>query len=301
MALLSFPSLIPDDRFPQFYDLLPVLGSQADDGPHNNVQLTLTDVVCIHKGKKLSAVYRATLRATSDSPEAAEHLPREVVCKVVYGRPARDKLHFEFSMYDKLQDLQGRLIPQCFGLYEGEMDDGRAACLLLEYCGEELTRKLRYTSWDFRRQVLDSLLEIHRRGVVHNDVRERNIVINKEGRPIIVDFDISDSKNHDCPVKLPIQFDVPEPDRFHFGCDELHWAGQLADVWLPTTFLFLGRRVPIKYTDSPELLAKVAPSGTSPEEALERAHVYYQMFRTALEKRKRCEPYEYLDNSMVDE
>ncbi|GBE89759.1 hypothetical protein SCP_1700840 [Sparassis crispa] len=282
MPLLRFPALHSRDPI-SFY------GLEAID-EHTYADITLTDVKSIHEGKRLSVVYRATAHATS--PELAS---QDVVCKVAYGRRSRDSLHHEARIYDKLRALQGRVIPRCLGLYEGELEDGLAACLLLEYCGAELVKILCFRARE--RQVLDSLQEIHRHGVQHNDVRECNIVVSEGGRPIIIDFDVA--QEHDCKLQMDIKFDQVKPDVYEFGCHELHRAAVSADAWLPRVIPYLWYHVPIEFAESPELLATQAPKDMPPDDALKQAQAYHAMFLEALRKRERGEPYCWRDDRMV--
>ncbi|KAL6298899.1 hypothetical protein BKA93DRAFT_809132 [Sparassis latifolia] len=257
----------------------------------------LNNVTAVRKEQQVKQVYRATVDVKSGSPEATEQIPSGVICKVVYGRRSRDALAVEAHIYEILRDLQGRSIPCCLGLYKGEMEDGLAACLLLEDCGRELERKLRYTDWRFRRQLFDTLEEMHRKGIKHGDIVENNIVVNHEGSPIVVDFSTATTK-HDCQYKPPLKFDIVEPDEVEFGCVELHRAAVFADVWLPQTMRYMGSNIPTRRALTPEMLAESAPRCVPPQRALEEARLSLKVFRRALAKRAQCEPYTYEFDTM---
>jgi tRNA A-37 threonylcarbamoyl transferase component Bud32 len=50
-----------------------------------------------------------------------------------------------------------------------------------------------------RRKLGESLLAIHRHGVAHKDMAERNVVLNEKGDPFVIDFELS-SDDHKCPA-----------------------------------------------------------------------------------------------------
>ncbi|KAL6298886.1 hypothetical protein BKA93DRAFT_809117 [Sparassis latifolia] len=253
----------------------------------------LNNVTAVCKEQQVKQVYRATVDVKFGSPEATEQIPSGVICKVVYSRRSRDALVVEAHIYEILRDLQGRSIPRCLGLYKGKMEDGLAACLLLEDCRRELERKL-YTDWRFRQQLFNTLEEMHCKGIKHGNIVENNIVVNHKGSPIIVDFSTATTK-HDCQYKLPLKFDIVEPDEVEFGCVELHRAAVFADVWLPQTMRYMGSNIPTQRALTPEMLAESAPrcQCVPPQRALEEARLSLKVFHRALAKRAQCEPYTY--------
>jgi hypothetical protein len=58
--------------------------------------------------------------------------------KICYSEEAMLRLEIEARHYEQLNDLQGDVIPTCFGLFEGSMSGFPLKCLLLDYCGENL-------------------------------------------------------------------------------------------------------------------------------------------------------------------
>lgn len=90
--------------------------------------LTFRSTKQIHDGH--SSVYKGILSGYSSDT-------LEVVCKLVTGTKAIDRLRRETKMYEtKLCDMQGTGIPIFYGMYTGTVDSEPAACLILEYCGE---------------------------------------------------------------------------------------------------------------------------------------------------------------------
>lgn len=72
------------------------------------------------------------------------------------------------------------------------------------YCGEPLTEEfglinidLRFVSamlymsadFIFRLDIAGHILELHKHDIQHGDLAERNIPVNKEGKPFIINFD----------------------------------------------------------------------------------------------------------------
>ncbi|GBE89710.1 hypothetical protein SCP_1700340 [Sparassis crispa] len=260
MAILYFPDVYSEEEHPQLYDLHSV-GDLEDD-----MELTIANVKLMKKGET-ATVYRASVDGVAYLPEGAAPPPMDIVCK----------------------DLQGIAIPRYVGLFQGEMEDGRCACLVREYCGERLRKPLCGTKWDFRGEVVNLLRQIHDKGVEHGNFSEENIVIDVEGRPFLIDF--SEAEKHECEATMPITIDDIQPMLKDFGCRELFNAAVLAEVWLPGKILFMGFYVPTQFAQSPEMLATCAPEGVSPDEALKAGQEYYDMFRSTFEKRRRYEYY----------
>ena len=91
-----------------------------------------------------------------------------------------------------------------------------------------------------RTAVLQSLAEIHKMGVSHDDPEERNIVLRKDGRVVFIDFEHADT-DHTC------YFDTTEFSRETWpprdcpflshtsGCEELFQVAVRAQIWIPGT------------------------------------------------------------------
>jgi predicted Ser/Thr protein kinase len=92
-----------------------------------------------------------------------------------------DELDHEMEVYDLLSDLQGSYIPTLLlhGFYEGGM-----YFIGFSLCGnvpEKLDTKQ-------KRTLLRAMDLIHSRGIVHNDIKKENILVDGSGNPFIIDF-----------------------------------------------------------------------------------------------------------------
>ncbi|PFH49422.1 hypothetical protein AMATHDRAFT_110297, partial [Amanita thiersii Skay4041] len=126
----------------------------------------------------------------------------------------------EACMYaGALKPLQGKTVPRCYGLYAGTREDGQTiACLVLEYWGQCLRQQFRRLSLDTKLRVLNQLGEIHRRGLLHGDFAERN-VLEMNGDIRIIDFD--QLVDHECHCDMNFRPGGKQPDVATFGCAQL--------------------------------------------------------------------------------
>lgn len=103
------------------------------------------------------------------------------ICK---HRDMLPELLNEIAIYEKLSKLQGRGIPKllCHGYLE---------CVL--YCvGISLSGSVPQNLNEKQKQMLLNTLErIHEAGILHNDIRKENILIDEVGNPFIIDFGFS--------------------------------------------------------------------------------------------------------------
>lgn len=63
------------------------------------------------------------------------------------------------------------------------------------------------------RQLADALNYLHARGILHRDVKPKNILIGEAGRPILCDFGIAarlDADGHTGPIRATFQYQAPE-------------------------------------------------------------------------------------------
>lgn len=127
------------------------------------------------------------------------------------------RLKREAGVYRRLRTLQGHGIPLCLGvvdLSKGEIQldaprrsrslhtDSFSACLLLSWAGEpfgfttsEDVDVERVRLGRLREDLIALVGRIHELGVLHGDAARRNIVIDTvHDRPVIVDFELADSK-----------------------------------------------------------------------------------------------------------
>lgn len=77
---------------------------------------------------------------------------------------------------------------------------------------------------------MESAMILHELGVVHNDFRERNIRLDKEGdRAWIVDF--GEASSHKC-ASEDFFIGGEIPDRSKFGCSELYAVAIDTRMWV---------------------------------------------------------------------
>lgn len=92
-----------------------------------------------------------------------------------------DELHNEIEIYRLLSDLQGRCIPKLVlhGYWEGGM-----YCIGFSPCGT-VPKTL---SESQKQSVMSSVDAIHDRGIIHNDIKKENILVDENGRVYLIDF-----------------------------------------------------------------------------------------------------------------
>ena len=100
----------------------------------------------------------------------------------------------EVSIYDQLKAIQGIYIPRL--LFKVEMFP--FYMIALSYIdGDVLTAEAYSPS--IANTVTLCLREIHKRGVMHQDVRPENIIVDKKGWPWLLDFGYSTYDPKLCP------------------------------------------------------------------------------------------------------
>ena len=91
------------------------------------------------------------------------------------------ELHHEIEIYRLLSDLQGRFIPKLVlhGYWEGGL-----YCIGFSLCGT-VPKAL---SESQKQSVLSSIDAIHNRGIIHNDIKKENILVDENGMVYLIDF-----------------------------------------------------------------------------------------------------------------
>jgi predicted Ser/Thr protein kinase len=87
----------------------------------------------------------------------------------------------EVSVYKQLSGLQGNGIPRfvCHGFVEGVL-----YCVGVSVCGSVANG---FTEQQ-KQKLLETLKSIHEVGILHNDIKKENILIDISGNPYIIDF-----------------------------------------------------------------------------------------------------------------
>ena len=91
------------------------------------------------------------------------------------------ELHHEIEIYRLLSDLQGRFIPKLVlhGYWEGGM-----YCIGFSLCGT-VPKALSESQKQSALSIIDA---IHNRGIIHNDIKKENILIDENGLVYLIDF-----------------------------------------------------------------------------------------------------------------
>ncbi len=95
-----------------------------------------------------------------------------------------EEMQKEVEMYKDLADIQGKYIPKlvCYGYYGG----GMSFVIGLTIVGTMLSDQ-KITEQQ-KSRAIKGLEAIHKHGILHNDIREENILINDKGALYLIDF-----------------------------------------------------------------------------------------------------------------
>ena len=91
------------------------------------------------------------------------------------------------------------------------------------------------TSLFNRMEVMAIALALHVRGVQHNDLYPRNIVVDNIESPqrvVIIDFGLSTP--HECQRQLDLAIYLHPPNADEFGCDEIYHFAMYTEIWTPS-------------------------------------------------------------------
>ena len=107
----------------------------------------------------------------------------------------------------------------------------------------------------FRLAIYNAFVTIHKAGVQHDDLAERNIVVRPNGdgyTPTIIDFERA--CKHTCRVKKDtIQPYTKRPPECEHGCHELYLVAREASIWIPGKYLFIKYAIQNTHTLMPFL------------------------------------------------
>ncbi|CAI2186013.1 5453_t:CDS:2 [Funneliformis geosporum] len=95
-----------------------------------------------------------------------------------------EEMQKEVEIYKDLDDIQGKYIPKliCYGYYEGGMSFVISMTIVGTSLSEQKIKKQQKT------RAIKGLEAIHKHGILHNDIREENILINDNGDIYLIDF-----------------------------------------------------------------------------------------------------------------
>ncbi|KAF9443031.1 hypothetical protein P691DRAFT_809621 [Macrolepiota fuliginosa MF-IS2] len=208
---IQFPTTWPGWTTPEC-TLTPILTDPGHDLPLHDKPVTVSvDPKTTADYYSDSPVFRAHyIRPTGSIPVALKFAMRDDLIS---------DLIEEANVYTgALEPLQGETVPNCYGLYVGTMNGQTVACLVLEYWGECLRRPFDRLSVELRLRILQQLGEIHKRGLLHGDFAERN-VLEYNGDIRIIDFD--QAIHHECDCDMDFRPGQKLPDATNFGCPQL--------------------------------------------------------------------------------
>ncbi|KAJ4466236.1 hypothetical protein J3R30DRAFT_2280291 [Lentinula aciculospora] len=140
--------------------------------------------------------HRGTLYICSDEKQF-----EEVVVKVGRDDYSRQSMRHELQIYEHLARAKVQSVPHCYGFFEDIESKDSPYILITSYAGESLAsiqRREYLVSNDpvvipksQHPAFLRSLAEVHAAGIHHRDLRSPNIVIDKNGKVSIIDFDLA--------------------------------------------------------------------------------------------------------------
>ncbi|KAF8511264.1 hypothetical protein BU17DRAFT_97365 [Hysterangium stoloniferum] len=166
----------------------------ASDAPSNIPDPTLKPFSIwehISRGS-VADVYRGALNVDTEKDSASQ---RAFVVKVAMGMEGVDNLKYETIMYQYAPDLQGSVLPRCYGYYENEQG---AALILLEDCGRPYDGPLQDLPDHTKLAIMQALKKVHDAGLEHGDLEPWNL-LDYNGSPRIVDWHLG--LIHDCPSR----------------------------------------------------------------------------------------------------
>ncbi|KAL4259586.1 hypothetical protein AB1N83_009474 [Pleurotus pulmonarius] len=171
---------------------------------------------------KDTTVYRGMLTL----PDSEE--PVAVVVKTDFFAETMRPRDFEreADMYENhLWDLQDKAIPRCYGLFQSKEDGKISSFLVLRDCGNPIVEPRNLTK-SFKSKVINAVYCIHFLGFTHGDISYDNIIIDKDGRPFIID--LQSAKPHVCGVKERLLIGEESRD---VGCAEMMQCAALIRAW----------------------------------------------------------------------
>ncbi|GBB85478.1 hypothetical protein RclHR1_00120032 [Rhizophagus clarus] len=98
-----------------------------------------------------------------------------------------EEMQKEVEIYKDLADIQGKYIPKfvCYGYYGGGMSFIIGMTIVGTTLNDHKITKRQ------RSRAIKGLEAIHKHGILHNDIREENILINDNGDIYLIDFGIA--------------------------------------------------------------------------------------------------------------
>ncbi|KAF9055917.1 hypothetical protein BJ165DRAFT_459281 [Panaeolus papilionaceus] len=140
-----------------------------------------------------------------------------VAIKLARGEAQQETLLQEYGFYTRdLKELQGTVVPKCYGFFRGRVHGVKLGCLVLEYCFEpqpDLNQQA-----EFYRKAMIAACKLHYAGLVHGDLLSGRHIIGQGNEPRIIDF--SKAIRHTCQNGVPTNPYEHNPEKRRF-CQEL--------------------------------------------------------------------------------
>ncbi|KAJ7856708.1 hypothetical protein B0H14DRAFT_2156887, partial [Mycena olivaceomarginata] len=117
--------------------------------------------------------------------------PSDVIAlKLVRGKEALEEMEREASFYqNQLKDLQGTVVPKCYGFYTAKVGGTPIGCLLLEYCSGPPVDIVRRQ--EVRYKSMQAAYALHRAGVLHGDLVDGRHFVSMGHDIRIIDFAVA--------------------------------------------------------------------------------------------------------------
>ncbi|EMD36075.1 hypothetical protein CERSUDRAFT_96300 [Gelatoporia subvermispora B] len=227
-----------------------------------------------------------------------------VVCKFSTNQPKIDAIRNECKIYEqKLRHLQGTIIPRCYGIFQGMMDEKFVVCLVTEYSGT-VVKDFYKTDWDFRIDVINALVTVHKAGVRYGRAGrfgESKVLVNCEGRHVL--FNLDKAEEHTCEhdsSQITFTAHARCPSGEKFLCTELYDASdRTLDLWEPYYVVLWDRAVPVETMKDMNAVLALAPEGLPHDEAYKEAKPLIDAFMENLGHRRRLEPLVKADDGLI--
>ncbi|CAB4427751.1 unnamed protein product [Rhizophagus irregularis] len=102
-----------------------------------------------------------------------------------------EEMQKEVEIYKDLADIQGKYIPKliCYGYYGGGMSFVIGMTIVGTSLSEQKIKKQQKT------RAIKGLEAIHKHGILHNDIREENILINDNDDIYLIDFGMASQED----------------------------------------------------------------------------------------------------------
>ncbi|KAJ7248216.1 hypothetical protein B0H12DRAFT_1020110 [Mycena haematopus] len=113
-----------------------------------------------------------------------------VALKLAHGKEEVEEMEREAGFYEnQLKDLQGTVVPKCYGFYTTKVRGTPLGCLLLEYCsGPPVDRnRVQEVKW----KSMQAAYALHKAGVLHGDLDDGHHFIPMGLDVRIVDFTVA--------------------------------------------------------------------------------------------------------------